>query len=83
MAYAYTARDFGTEPRNRYAAERMGVAQVRNAPAAASDVHRLASRIVMMVVLALAFGSAAVALPAASGAMENVTGIFAELAPVN
>lgn len=83
MAYATTPRDFGNVPRNRYAAQRMGVSQVRTAPAATSDVHRLATRLVMAVVAVVALAAVGLALPAGAGAVENVTGMLSTLGPVN
>lgn len=81
MTYVPHPRDFDA-PRNEYAALRAGVVlKVRNAPAAASDVHRHAARFVSSAIVVTAILAAVVLLPSAISALEVMTSMFDAIAP--
>jgi hypothetical protein len=61
----------------------MGLSMVRNAPAAASDVHRLASRLVMLAVVAVAVVVTAFTIPSGADSVQNVASMLDTLRPVH
>ena len=81
MTYVPHPRDFEA-PRNEYAALRAGVVlKVRNAPAAASDVHRHAARFVSSAIVATAILAALLLLPSAINALDVMTSMFDAITP--
>jgi hypothetical protein len=82
MTYMPSSRDFDFQPKNRYAAMRMGVAQPSNGPIDTSDLHRLSRHLVTGVVAIVIAICIASILPTSIEAFGNVTGMFDTLAPV-
>lgn len=81
MTYVPHPRDFEA-PRNEYAALRAGVVlKVRNAPAAASDVHRHAARFVSSAIVATAILAALLLMPSAINALDVMTSMFDAITP--
>lgn len=76
MTYMPTPRDFDYQPKNRYAAMRMGVPVAANHPTDASDLHRLSARIVTGAVVAVIAIAAFTIVPSALEAFGSVTGIY-------
>jgi hypothetical protein len=81
MTYMPSSRDFDFQPKNRYAAMRMGVAQPANRPIDASDLHRLSKHLMTGVVAIVIAVSIATILPTSLEAFSGVTGMLDTLGP--